>query len=154
MALLFFSFWIVLNGRVTWETAGLGAALTLLGMLFLCRACEWSLKKEINLYRAMPLIIAYAAVVVREIVKANLAMIPVIYRGKPEPSVRVIRTGLRTRLGKMVLANSITLTPGTITLACRGDELTVHCLTRNAAEGLDHTVFEARLEKIEEALHG
>ena len=154
MALLMFLFWMALNGRVTWETVGLGIGITALAMLFLCKACDWSWKKEGKLYRALPLIAAYGCTVVWEIVKANLCMFPVIYGGKPEPVVRVIKTKLQTRLGKMALANSITLTPGTITLAVYHDELTVHCLTSKLAEGLDQTVFEAKLEKIEEALHG
>ena len=54
----------------------------------------------------------------------------------------------------MLLSNSITLTPGTITLSCRGDELTVHCLRPEMARGLENTVFERKLRRIEEALHG
>lgn len=154
MALLIFLFWVALNGRVTWEILGLGAALTAAAMLFLCRACDWSLSREKGLYRALPLIAAYGATVVWEIMKANCRMIPVVYGGRPEPMVRTVKTGLKTRLGRMVLANSITLTPGTITLSCRGEELTVHCLTPAMAKGLEDTVFERKLGKIEEALHG
>jgi multicomponent Na+:H+ antiporter subunit E len=54
----------------------------------------------------------------------------------------------------MILANSITLTPGTITLDCRGDELTVHCLTEEMAEGLEETIFEKKLKRIEAVLFG
>ena len=54
MALLFFLFWIMLNGRVTWETAGFGAAVAALGMLFACTACGWSVSREKQLYRAAP----------------------------------------------------------------------------------------------------
>ena len=154
MALLIFAFWMILNGRVTWETLGLGAALAALGMLFLCKACDWSPRREKQLYFALPRIVGYALTVIWEIVKANLVMCRVVYRGRPEPVVRTIHTQLKTRLGRMALANSITLTPGTITLSCRGDELTVHCLTPGMAEGLDQTVFERKLVKIEEALHG
>ena len=154
MILLFFTFWIVLNGRVTWEILWLGAAISGLAMLFLWKGCDWSWKKEGRLYRCVPLLIAYSGVVIWEIIKANLNLIRVIYRGRPDPVVRVVETRLKTRLARMVLANCITLTPGTITLACRENELTIHCLTPEMAEGLDHTVFERRLEKMEEALHG
>lgn len=154
MALLILLFWVALNGRLTWEIVGLGAAVTALAMLFLCRFCDWSWKKELGLYRACPCIVAFVATVIWEIIKANLALCRIVYRGRPDPVVRVIRTGLKTRMGKMLLANAITLTPGTITLACRGDQLTVHCLTPKMAEGLDDLVFERRLLKMEEALHG
>lgn len=154
MALLVFLFWLALNGRFTWEIAGIGVGITGLAMLFLCTCCDWSWKKERGLYVCAPRMLLYALVVIREIIKANLALCRLIYRGRPEPVIRVIHTSLKTRLGRMVLANSITLTPGTITLSCEGDELTIHSLTPGMAEGLDHTVFEKRLEKIEEAFHG
>lgn len=154
MTVLFFGFWVALNGRFTWEIAGLGAAMAALAMLFLCRCCDWSIKKEAGLYRAVPRLTLYALVVIREIIKANLALCRLVYRGRPEPVVRVIRTRLKTRMGRMLLANSITLTPGTITLSCKEDQLTVHCLTPKMAGGLEENAFEKRLLKIEEALHG
>ena len=154
MALLILLFWVVLNGRLTGEILCLGAGVAALAMFFLCKACDWSLQREGKLYLALPRMIGYALTVIWEIVKANLTMCRVIYAGKPEPVVRTIRTELKTRFGKMVLANSITLTPGTITLAVRGDELTVHCLRPDMAEGLENTVFERKLKRIEEALHG
>ncbi len=154
MGLTVFLFWITLNGRLTWEIAGLGAAVTGAAFVFLCSACDWSLKKEIRLYAALPLILDYAATVIWEIVKANLAMFRTVYGGKPDPMVRTIHTALKTRLGRMALSNAITLTPGTITLACEGDELTVHCLTPALAQGLDHLIFETKLKRIEATLHG
>ncbi len=154
MGLLIFLFWITLNGRLTWETAGLGAAVTGAAFVFLCKGCDWSLKKENRLYASLPLIIDYVFTVVWEIVKANLAMFSMVYGGKPDPTVRTLHTSLKTRLGRMALSNAITLTPGTITLACKGDELTVHCLTPALARGLDHLIFETKLERIEATLHG
>ena len=154
MALLILLFWVVLNGRLTGEILLLGMGITALAMLFLCKACDWSLRREGKLYLALPRIIGYALTVIWEIIKANLVMCRVVYGGRPDPVVRTIHTDLKTRFGKMALANSITLTPGTITLAVRGDELTVHCLRPDMAEGLENTVFEKKLKKIEEALHG
>lgn len=154
MALLIFLFWVVLNGRLTWEIALIGVIVTAGALFFMQRACEWTLKKEAALYRAAPRIALFLGTVVFEIVKANARMIPVVWRGKPEPVVRVIRTELKTRFAKMALANAITLTPGTITLSCVRNELTVHCLTKDTALELEDNVFERRLKKIEEALHG
>ena len=154
MGLLILLFWVTLNGRISWEIAGLGAAVTGAAFIFLCKACDWSLKKEIRLYAALPLIADYVFTVVWEIVKANLALFPLVYGGKPDPRVRTIHTALKTRLARMALSNAITLTPGTITLACEGDELTVHCLTPALAQGLGHLIFETKLERIEATLHG
>ena len=154
MILLIWVFWMALNGRITAEAALLGVGVAALAMLFLCACCDWSWRKEALCYRLAPLLLGYAGTVLWAIVKANGAMLPVVYGGTPEPEVRVIKTGLRTRFCRMLLSNSITLTPSTITLSCRGDELTVHCLRPEMARGLENTVFERKLRRIEEALHG
>lgn len=154
MAILIYGFWLVLNGRLTGEIMLLGIPVMGIAMLFACKFCDWSLKKEWGLYRCIPLLIAYMAVVVWEIIKANLALTRVVYRKQPQPVVCTVQTKLKSRMARMLLANSITLTPGTITLTLKGDELTIHCLTPEMAEGLDQTVFEKRLQKIEEVLHG
>ena len=49
----------------------------------------------------------------------------------------------------MVLANSITLTPGTITVAMEEDELTVHALDVSLAAGMDDSVFVHMLRRME-----
>lgn len=154
MSVLIYGFWVVLNGRITWEIALLGLAVTALTMLFTCKFCDWSLKKEWGLYRCVPQLIAYSGVVIWEIVKANWALGRTVYKKRPEPAVRTVETKLKSRFARMVLANSITLTPGTITLSLKGNHLTVHCLTDEMAEGLEDTVFEKRLLKMEELLHG
>lgn len=153
MTLLIYGFWLVLNGRLTGEILALGVPVTVLTVLFLC-ALRLVLEKEAGLYRCVPGLVAYCGVLVWEIVKANLALVRVVYRGTPSPVVRTVHTGLKSRLARTLLANSITLTPGTITLSCREDEIVVHCLTPEMASGLDSTVFEKRLLKLEEALHG
>ena len=111
MMLFIWVFWVALNGRLTVETAALGLLLSGLAALFACAFCDWSWRKEGKLYQALPLILAYAGVVIWEIVKANLKLCQVVYGGRPEQVVRTIHTSLKTRLGRMALANSITLTP-------------------------------------------
>ena len=152
MALVFFLFWMILNGRWTREVMLIGILVTFAAMLFTWKAREWSFKKEARLYLALPRVIGY--VLIWEIVKASLNMCNIVYFGEAEAVTRIIHTRLTTRLGKMALANAITLTPGTISVTFQGDELTVHCLRPELAEGLDDLIFERKLLKIEEALHG
>lgn len=70
----------------------------------------------------------YLAVLGFEIVKANLDVAyRVIHPAMPiRPGVVVIKTGLTSDIAKMILANSITLTPGTFTLDVVGDRLMIH----------------------------
>ncbi|HJN73742.1 MAG TPA: Na+/H+ antiporter subunit E [Myxococcota bacterium] len=73
-----------------------------------------------------------------EIVKSNLHVARMVLTPKAI-SPRLVRTkaSQRTDFGRVLYANSITLTPGTITLDLRGDDLLVHALTKDTAEGLD-----------------
>ena len=154
MSLVFFLFWMILNGRWTLETALIGLLVTTAANGFAWKACDWTFKKEARLYLALPRVVGYILILVWEIIKANLNMCQIVYFGEAEAVTRTIRTRLSTRLGRMALANAITLTPGTISVTFQGEELTVHCLRPELAEGLDDLIFEKKLLKIEEALHG
>ena len=73
-----------------------------------------------------------------EIAKANLHVARVILTpGLPiRPRLLRIRARQQTDLGRVFFANSITLTPGTVTLDVRDKTLLVHALTQHSAEGL------------------
>jgi len=72
--------------------------------------------------------IIYITVLLWEIMKANFDVAyRVIHPKMPiKPGIVVIKTSLKSDFAKMILANSITLTPGTFTLDVIGDELLVH----------------------------
>ena len=72
--------------------------------------------------------LVYVIVLFWEIIKANFDVAyRVIHPKMPiKPGIVVIKTCLKSDVAKMILANSITLTPGTFTLDVIGDELLVH----------------------------
>ncbi len=72
--------------------------------------------------------LAYLGVLLVALVRANLDMARrVLTPSLPiRPEVVRIATSLRSDLGRLVLANSITLTPGTLTVDVDGDTLLVH----------------------------
>ena len=73
-----------------------------------------------------------------EIAKANLHVARVILTPSLPIRPRLLRIRARqeTDLGRVIFANSITLTPGTVTLDVRDQTLLVHALTRHSADGL------------------
>jgi len=72
--------------------------------------------------------IVYILVLLLEIVRANFDVAyRVIHPKMPiKPGIVTIKTGLKQDIAKLILANSITLTPGTFTLDILGDTLLVH----------------------------
>lgn len=153
MLLLFFVVWLIFNGRITLEIALFGVAISLLVFAFICKFMNYSWEKEKLVYKRMPLYLAYLAVLLKEIVLANLSAAKLILsrREVVEPVIVRFKTSLKSEVSKVVLANSITLTPGTITVSLVEDELVVHCLDKSLAEGMEDSVFVKLLEKMEES---
>lgn len=98
------------------------------------------------LHRAIP----YSIWLLGQIVKANLAMLPVIFARRPaiRPRVLTIPAGQADTLGQVTYANSITMTPGTVTLEVSDDELAVHALTEQAATDLTSGEMQRRAEQV------
>ena len=152
MYLLFLLAWIIFNGNITLEIFIFGVVIAAAMLAFMCKFMDYSIKKEINVYKKSVWFIAYIGLLLREIVKANLAIIPRILtiEEEMEPIIVKFKTNLKTDFAKMLLANSITLTPGTITVALEDDEYTIHCLDTSLAEGLENSDFEKALMKLDE----
>lgn len=151
MYILFFALWVIFNGRWTTEIALIGLVVAGLVYAFTCKFIGLSPKKEWQALRKLPRALAYAGFVVKEIFKANMQVLHFIYspRMEAEPQLRDFRTRLKTDGGKVALANSITLTPGTITVNVKESTYLVHCLDSSMAEGLEDSEFERRLLKME-----
>ncbi len=92
---------------------------------------------------------------VKEIIVANLQVAYIILHPrmleKIDPHLFRFKSKLTRPLAKVAMAQSITLTPGTITVNIHEDEFTVYALTRESAEGLPGEMEEriARALEIE-----
>ena len=65
------------------------------------------------------------------------------------PTVIRLRASQRSELGRVIYANSITLTPGTVTIDVEGDELVVHALSGSAARVLESGSMDRRVSRME-----
>lgn len=89
----------------------------------------------------------------KEIVKSSIDVsLVILHRRMPiRPSVFTVRGTQRSDLGLVIFANSITLTPGTVTMELEGDLLTVHALTAAAASGWEESEMNRRVTAFERA---
>lgn len=151
MFVLFFLVWIVFNGQFTLEIALFGIAISGAMYWFICKFLDYKPSYDLFFCKKAPLLIHYLITLVIEILKANGAVFQMIYSAKyePEPAIVHFRTDLKTTFARVLLANSITLTPGTITVSLEDDVYTVHCLDKELAKGIDSSVFVKLLERIE-----
>ncbi|MGN1205429.1 MAG: Na+/H+ antiporter subunit E [Eubacterium sp.] len=151
MFFVFFVFWIVLNGKINVEIAVTGAIIALGVFLFCCKFMEYSIKKDIVACKVIGLAICYVLLLIWEIVKANVGVMRFVYnqREDVEPCVIEMKAPFKINCLNVILADSITLTPGTITVELTGDRFTIHCLDQTMSEGMENSSFVRLLKKIE-----
>lgn len=151
MYIVFLLLWILLNGQLNMEIVCFGIVISGVMYAFVCRFLEYSPEKDLLLIRKLPLILAYILILIWEIIKANMDAIRLAlsYRHEVDPVIVRFHTDLKSKSARVALANSITLTPGTITIALEEDELIVHALDESLIEGIDESVFVRLLRKME-----
>lgn len=152
MYILFFLLWIIFNGRVTTEIVIFGLFISAAVYWFICRFMDFSPKRELAYLRKLGYLIQYFFILIKEIVMANFATLRLVCSSsrEVEPVLIQFEMNLKSDTSKFLLANSITLTPGTITVSVENNIFTVHCLDKSFAEGIDSSAFVKLLEKIEE----
>ncbi len=86
-----------------------------------------------------------------EIAKANIDVTSAILKGGDliTPQVFKVKVSQRSDVGRVTYANSITLTPGTVTILAEDDEFTIHSLTPGARDGLETGEMDRRVTALE-----
>jgi multicomponent Na+:H+ antiporter subunit E len=151
MYLLLFGFWVLLNGKWTTEIAIVGVIVCAALYAFMCAFMGYNPKKEWQIAQRLPKIIGYFFYLVGEIFKSAWGTMVLIWSPEKEiePRVTSFHTRLKTDAGKVVLANSITMTPGTITVDVQDDLFLIHCLDESFDVGTEGFEMENRLMALE-----
>lgn len=119
--------WLALTTTFQWQELSVGIFISLVLALFLNKNYLKLGLPPVSIKRII-FFILYIFVLFIEIIKANFDVAyRVIHPKMPiKPGIIIIKTELKQDIAKMILANSITLTPGTFTLDIKGDELLIH----------------------------
>lgn len=140
-----FAFWLALSGHWDAVHVGLGAAAaTLVAVL---NRGEQALT---GMIRRLPWLAAYAGWLLVEIVLANLHVARIVLdpRLPIDPVVVRVPAPAADALVVTTYANSITLTPGTVTLDVEQGELVVHALTPATAAGVTSGAMGRRIARV------
>ena len=153
MYILLFLLWVALNGRITAEILAFGAVIAAAVYWFMCRFLEYSPKSDIRFFKNFFRTLQYLVVLFEEIVKSSFAVIKIVFSKKLEiqPQIVFFEVPLKSEFLLTILANSITLTPGTITVDVDENRFCVHALDYTLADGIENSVFVHLLMKMEEA---
>lgn len=99
----------------------------------------------------------YYGYFLKELVKSNFTVAGIVISpALPiHPGIIKVRTRLKSRMGRLMLANSITLTPGTLTIEIDGEWLYIHCVNVASADSEEATAaIAAGFEKYLEVIYG
>lgn len=152
MYLFFLLIWIIFNGRVTPEILAFGAVISAFIYYLFRKFTGCPPGTDIKIVRNLPGGALYVLLLIWEVVKANIHIIKLVLspRISISPVLLSFKTDLESGLAQVVLANSITLTPGTITCNLSDDgTFLVHCLDRELADGIADTPLVRLLRKTE-----
>lgn len=136
VASLMFVFWFMLSGHTEVLLIVLGFLSTLLS-IFLAKRMNVIDHESYPIHLSLRLF-RYYLYLGKEIIKANIDVIKrIITPGSSiSPQIITIPASKQSDLSKVIYANSITLTPGTVTLELAGDEIKVHALSKEGADNL------------------
>jgi len=144
---LFLLFWAILCEKFSTEVFILGIAASAVVYNFNKHSfLSGSFRVSKTLLYALYLLLLLKEIIIANI---NVAVIVLSPRMSISPCIVKLKTELKSSLHRAILANSITLTPGTLTVQLTGDELIVHCLVKEYIPDLIHSKFEKLLLKIE-----
>lgn len=148
----FFALWIVFNGRITLQICLVGILLSAVLYRFCGKYLGYWGGRKGNQIKRLGYLVMYLGVLILEIIKANIAVLGIAVSKEMtfEPQLFYFRTDLKDVESRVMLANSITLTPGTITVSLEDSLYCIHCLDKSMAEGIEDSIFVQILRKMEE----
>ena len=142
-------FWLINSGHYT----ALILFFMVVSVIFTVTLCHKmdiidSESQPLNLTFTIP---GYWIWLIREVVIANIAVARCVWKGVESisPRVIIVKAHQKTDIGKVIYANSITLTPGTVSIDLRGDMITVHALTSDSAADLQSGEMDRRVCRVE-----
>lgn len=152
ISIFIIGFSMVLSERITVESMAFGILVAL--MMYMLNGHlkgpigeeKYCILGNVNRYGA------YLCLLVKEVVLANVQVARIVLSRKISisPTIITYETKLKSLFHRTVLANSITLTPGTLTVSLVDNIVTIHCLREEYKEHIVDSKLEKILLQIEE----
>ena len=153
--IIYFILWFVLTSKFDLEGFIIGLGIVIAVSAF----------NEKNILPVKPILFfyksyiffIYSMILIKEIFIAGIQVARIVISIKPDISPCVVKYNMKikNKFYRLIFCNSITLTPGTLTVEVEEDVLSIHCLTEKNANDLDNNLFEKlilKLEKKEEVI--
>lgn len=141
--------WVLLSGQF-------GGWFLALGVISIACSVLIAVRMDVIDHEGAPIHISGGAVrywlwLLWEIAKADWDVAKYVFRplSSLSPTLFTVPTSQKSELGQAIYANSITLTPGTVTVEAVHEEFLVHALTQEGADGLAGSEMDHRVSRFE-----
>ena len=136
--ILLFLVWIGLTNSLDIQELLVGAVVAFVITRFFTPNREFNLKELIMKY------IKFIPIFLKNLVQSNIAVAKIVLNPKLPINTGIVKlkTSLSSNQDKLILANAITLTPGTITIELRNNDLFIHILNMDS---LDRAVLQEKI---------
>ena len=145
--IVLFGFWLLMSGYYTPLILSLGVISCLL-CVYLTVKGKFLDNETLPIY-FFPRLIQYTLWLVKEILISNITTAKVILTKSEEPELFSVKASQKTNEGKVTYANSITLTPGTVTTQIKNDTFEVHALTKEFGDDVRSSVMDKMVAWLE-----
>lgn len=148
--IILFALWLLMSGIYTPMLIGLGLAASLFS-LYIVRRMDAVDGARSSLQMSPIRYSGYIVWFMGEVVRANWAVTKIVLSPKMpiKQHLFLVPVTQKTELGKMLFANSITLTPGTITVRVKDDRFLVHALSFSQDDHAATADMDARVTACE-----
>jgi multicomponent Na+:H+ antiporter subunit E len=145
-------FWLILIPSYTIENIVAGLLVCLGALWFSSELLIDEEQASIYSKKGILLYVRYVYHLIIEIVKANIDVAKIVLSKNMDiqPHFFKVPLNIKKDLNKVIYANAITLTPGTLSVDIKDDYILVHALTSAAANGIEGSVLELGISELEE----
>ena len=149
LALALAAFWGLNSGHTSTLMLSL-AGLSILFVLYMVRRMDVVDHESAPVHLSLKLP-GYCVWLSKEIILANISVVKHIWLGNNSisPTMTMVDASQKTDIGKVIYANSITLTPGTVAVDLEGDQILVHALLQGSIDELKAGEMDRRISQLE-----
>ena len=141
------SLWLLMSGHYTFLITSLGV-ISCLFCVYLAKRANLIDKEGLPLF-FLPRLLNYLLWLFKEIFNSNIGTAKAIITGNINPEIFIVKSSQNTDVAKVTYANSITLTPGTVTTQINENEFEVHALNSDFGNDVRSNVMDKKVKWLE-----
>ena len=141
------SLWLLMSGHYSFLIISLGV-ISCLFCVYLAKRANLIDNEGLPLF-FLPRLLNYLLWLFKEIFNSNISTAKAIVTGDINPEIFIVKSSQNTDVAKVTYANSITLTPGTVTIQINKDKFEVHALNSDFGNDVRSNVMDKKVKWLE-----